>query len=111
MAIASRDLPVGTQLVGRYKGRTYHLTVVDIGGGRRRFRLIDGRQFRSPSGAGRAVMGGIACNGRRFWSPAAAPGASVGDTAADTGHTEARRAPGPERPHARDVRRPRRPER
>lgn len=35
-----------------------------------RYRLEDGREFRSLSSAGSAVMGGIACNGWRFWSVA-----------------------------------------
>ena len=33
-----------------------------------RYRLEDGREFKSPSSAGSAVMGGVACNGWRFWS-------------------------------------------
>jgi hypothetical protein len=32
------------------------------------YRLEDGRQFKSPSSAASAVMGGIAANGWRFWS-------------------------------------------
>ena len=36
--------------------------------GKLRFRLADGREFGSPSAAGSAVMGGISCNGWRFWS-------------------------------------------
>ena len=108
MAIASRDLPVGTTLRARYKGRTYHLTVIDIGGGRRRFRLQDGRDFRSPSGAGRAVMGGIACNGWRFWSHAEATDATSGDTTADTAIIRNTPRPRPDPPPTGDVRRPRR---
>ncbi len=33
-----------------------------------RYRLADGREFTSPSAAGSAVMGGVSCNGWRFWS-------------------------------------------
>ena len=33
-----------------------------------RFRLEDGREFTSLSSAGKAVMGGVSCNGWRFWS-------------------------------------------
>ena len=40
--------------------------------GKRRYRLTDGREFASPSAAGKAVMGGTACNGWRFWSVAGA---------------------------------------
>ncbi len=108
MAIVSRDLPVGTRLVARYKGRSYRLTVIDMGGGQRRFWLADGRDFRSPSSAGRAVMGGISCNGWRFGSLAGATGPTSRDTAADTGQTGAGPRPCPDPPHARDVRRPRR---
>ena len=108
MAIESRTLPVGTTLVARYKGRVYRLTVIEIGGGQRRFRLADGRDFRSPSGAGRAVMGGIACNGWRFWSHAEATGAPSRDTGADTGQSGAGPRPCPDPPPARDMRRPRR---
>jgi hypothetical protein len=35
-----------------------------------RYRLDDGRKFKSPSAAGSAVMGGKACNG---WSSGASP--------------------------------------
>jgi hypothetical protein len=33
-----------------------------------RYRLDDGREFTSPSSAGKAAMGGVSCNGWRFWS-------------------------------------------
>jgi len=33
-----------------------------------RFRLDDGTEHRSPSSAGKQAMGGVACNGWRFWS-------------------------------------------
>ncbi len=33
-----------------------------------RYRLEDGREFKSPSSAGSAIMSGSACNGWRFWS-------------------------------------------
>jgi hypothetical protein len=42
--------------------------VVEGEGGGLRYRLEDGREFKSPSAAGSAVMGGVACNGWRFWS-------------------------------------------
>jgi hypothetical protein len=32
------------------------------------YRLKGGREFTSPSAAGSAVMGGVACNGWRFWT-------------------------------------------
>ncbi len=68
--IEDRELKAGTALVGRYKGRAWRCEVVEGEGGEVRYRLEDGREFRTPSGAGSAVMGGVACNGWRFWSQA-----------------------------------------
>jgi len=68
MAITNRTLEAGTRLVGRYKGVTRSLEVIE-GEGSLRFRLDDGQEFRSLSAAGSAVMGGVACNGWRFWTP------------------------------------------
>lgn len=71
MAIDSalRDkLEPGTGLTARYKGKEHRAEVVAGEDGKLRFRLADGREFGSPSAAGSAVMGGIACNGWRFWS-------------------------------------------
>lgn len=64
-------LAVGTRLVARYKS-TEHVAEVVVTDGGVRYRLADGRVFKSPSAAGSAVMGGIACNGWRFWSLEAA---------------------------------------
>ena len=71
-------LAVGTKLVARYRGVEHTAKVVAGEGGKVRFRLADGQEFKSPSAAGSAVMGGQACNGWRFWSlqgdePAKAP--------------------------------------
>ena len=74
MPIEDRDLKSGTRLAARYKGREYAAEVVQ-GDGSARYRLEDGREFKSPSSAGRAVMGGAACNGWRFWS--LAPGEAI----------------------------------
>jgi hypothetical protein len=54
--------------VARYKKTEHTATVVEGEGGGLRYRLDDGREFKSPSAAGSAVMGGVACNGWRFWS-------------------------------------------
>ena len=70
MSIEDRNLAVGTKLVARYKGQEYMAEVVETEEGVR-YRLEDGREFKSPSSAGSAVMGGSACNGWRFWSLAA----------------------------------------
>ena len=67
MALENRNLEAGTRLVARYKGQTYSAEVVQTEEGLR-YRLEDGKEFKSPSSAGSAVMGGVACNGWRFWS-------------------------------------------
>jgi hypothetical protein len=58
----------GTTLVAKYKGTEYRARVVVGADGKMLFRLEDGREFKSPSSAGSAVMNGMACNGWRFWS-------------------------------------------
>jgi hypothetical protein len=68
MPIENRDLAAGTRLVARYKKQEHTATVVEGEQGGLRYRLEDGREFKSPSAAGSAVMGGVACNGWRFWS-------------------------------------------
>ena len=73
MPVQRNQVHPGTELVGRYKGVTFTAEVLLGEGDRLRYRLPDGREFRSPSGAGRAVMGGVACNGWRFWSAVTAP--------------------------------------
>jgi hypothetical protein len=69
MPIADRNLSGGTRLVGRYKGATYRAEVVQTDESLR-YRLEDGREFKSPSSAASAVMGGKAVNGWRLWSVA-----------------------------------------
>ncbi len=66
--IEDRELKFGTVLVARHKGKEHRCEVVAGEEGRARYRLGDGREFKSPSSAGSAVMGGTACNGWRFWS-------------------------------------------
>ena len=69
MAIANRDLPVGTRIVADYKKTRYVCTVEAAEEGEGvLYALEDGKKFKSPSAAGSAVMGGTACNGWRFWS-------------------------------------------
>ena len=67
MSIEDRNLEAGTKLLTRYKSKEYAAEVVKTEEGVR-FRLEDGREFKSLSSAGSAVMGGKACNGWRFWS-------------------------------------------
>ena len=66
------SLKPGMRLVATYRKSEHAAEVVMGEDGKIRFRLSDGREFASPSAAGSAVMGGIACNGWRFWSLAAA---------------------------------------
>ena len=68
MAITNRELPAGTTLKATFKKATFTSTVEVDKEGKRTYRLADGRSFTSPSAAGSAVMGGVACNGWRFWS-------------------------------------------
>lgn len=67
----NRNLKAGTKLVARYQGKEHTAEVVKTDDGLR-YRLNDGREFKSPSSAGSVVMGGKACNGWRFWSIAEA---------------------------------------
>jgi hypothetical protein len=66
MAIQDRNLAIGTKLWARYKGQIHTAEVVEVEGAQR-FRLSDGRAFKSPSAAGSAVTG-KSCNGWAFWS-------------------------------------------
>jgi hypothetical protein len=75
-------LEPGTVLTARYRKVEYRATVVAGEDGRILFELEDGRQFRSPSAAASAVMGGTAANGWRWWS-----------LQADTGTTDAKATP------------------
>ena len=67
MPLEQRELAPGTKLVGTHKKTTYVCEVVETEEGLR-YRLEDGKIFKSPSSAGKAVMGGVSCNGWRFWS-------------------------------------------
>ena len=73
MPLENRHLEPGTVLVARYrkKDRTCEVVQTDDG---LRYRLDDGTEHKSPSSAGKAAMGGVACNGWRFWS---LPGAEL----------------------------------
>ncbi len=66
MPIEDRNLEAGTVLAARYRKQEHTCEVVQTVEGLR-YRLADGREFRSPSAAGKAVTGG-ACNGWVFWS-------------------------------------------
>jgi hypothetical protein len=67
MPIEDRNLKPGTHLVGRYHKQSHSCEVVEGEGGKLRYRLADGREFKSPSAAGMAITG-HACDGWVFWS-------------------------------------------
>jgi hypothetical protein len=67
MPIENRNLVAGTRLTARYKKQPYTCEVVEGEGGKLRYRLEDGREFKSPSAAGMAITG-HACDGWVFWS-------------------------------------------
>ena len=67
MPLENRNLETGTVLRARYKGKERTCDVVQTADGLR-YRLDDGREFASPSSAGKAAMDGVSCNGWRFWS-------------------------------------------
>ena len=67
MPIENRNLKPGTKLVGRYHKQSYSCEVLEGEGGKLRYCLSDGREFKSPSAAGMAITG-HACDGWVFWS-------------------------------------------
>ena len=89
MPITDRRLAPGTVLVAKHKGTEYRSEVVQGQEGKPRYRLADGREFKSPSAAGQAVTG-TACNGWRFWSLAGAKAdkaTAAGASLPASGHT------------------------
>ena len=73
--IENRDLKPGMVLEATYKKKDYRVDVVKGEDGKLVYRLQNGKEFTSPFRAGTEVMGGVACNGWRFWSVAAGSGA------------------------------------
>ena len=68
MVIENRNLSAGTRLVATYRKQHYACIVTPDENGKLMYVLENGRAFKSPSAAGSDVMGGVACNGWRFWS-------------------------------------------
>ncbi len=66
MPLENRELAPGTVLVARYKKEDHTCVVMETEDGLR-YRVA-GTDYKSPSSAAKAVMGGIAANGWRFWS-------------------------------------------
>lgn len=86
-ATERKAMAAGQTLTAKYKGTQHTAKVVAGEGGKLLYRLSDGREFKSPSSAGSAVMGGVACNGWRFWSladGASKPAAKSAKAAAKT---------------------------
>ena len=73
MAIEDRNLEPGTQLIAKYKKEEYKAEVIAGEDGKVKYRLADGREFKSPSSAGTAITN-KACNGWAFWSVEAGGG-------------------------------------
>ena len=67
MPIENRNLTKGAKLTGRYHKQSYSCEVVENAEGKLRYKLEDGREFKSPSAAGMAITG-HACDGWKFWS-------------------------------------------
>ena len=108
MPITDRNLKPGTRLTATYKKKVHSAEVIGGKDGQVRYRLADGREFASPSAAGKTVMGGVACNGWRFWSvadgkaPTDATRAHTGpDSAPQAGRAPAPAPPPPRRPNVR----------
>lgn len=72
MTIDKNEMKAGLVLTANYKKETHECNVAERDG--KLIYILPGREegshieFTSPSAAGSAVMGGIACNGWRFWS-------------------------------------------
>ena len=62
MAIEDRNLEPGTKLIAKYKKEEYKAEVIAGEDGKVKYRLADGREFKSPSSAGTAITN-KACNG------------------------------------------------
>ena len=68
MAIEDRNLEPGTKLIAKYKKEEYKAEVIAGEDGKVKYRLADGREFKSPSSAGALPITNKACNGWAFWS-------------------------------------------
>ena len=92
MAVDKQEFTAGTRLTGRYKKATYMVEVVETGEGKR-IRLEDGREYKSLSAAGSAIMGGKAVNGWRFWSLESEGAAQAGQEQTERPNGKERKPP------------------
>ena len=67
MAIENRELEPGTKLIAKYKKEEYRAEVVAGEEGKVKYKLADGKEFKSLSSAGTAITGKPS-NGWAFWS-------------------------------------------
>lgn len=104
MAITNRNLEPGTRLEAKYKGIARFCTVLEDGTYKLDGDQDLGKTYKSPSAAGSAIMGGVACNGWRFWSIA---GEATTATAANTAETKPKRSRPPTAAATPKVRAPR----
>ena len=92
MPIENRNLEAGTKLIAGFKKVEYRAEVIaGEGEGKFKYKLADGREFKSPSAAGTAITGG-ACNGWSFWRIATTEPQALevaAEQSEDSGDTEA----------------------
>jgi hypothetical protein len=74
----------GTRLKATYKGIEYSAVVLENGNINIDSDFAQQVEFKSLSAAGSAIMGGIACNGWRFWSVEGQESTTATPTKADT---------------------------
>ncbi len=60
------SLADGTTLVARYRGQQ-HVATVKVTDGKTTYLLVDGRAYKTPSAAGKAITGRASCDGWKFW--------------------------------------------
>ena len=87
MPIHDRNLKAVTKLIGKYHKQAHTCDVVEVEG-KLRFRLEDGREFKSTSAAGMAITG-HPCDGWVFWSV---------ETPSEALTTEVKQEPSPKEP-------------
>lgn len=67
MTIENRNLWAGAKLVATYKKAEHFCEVLKTDEGLA-FQFKDGKVFKSPSSAGKAITGRVSCDGWKFWS-------------------------------------------
>ena len=75
MTIQDRNLNVGMTLIGRYHKQEHHCQVIAGEGNKIKYKLEDGREFKSPSAAAMSITG-HAADGWHFWTVVTAEAAN-----------------------------------